>query len=124
MLRGYVTYSGTSLVASYAAPPAGDPVLENGVPVTGIAGAAGNTKYWKITPGAGKVLRVTISGGTGDADLYVRLGSRPTTSSYLCRPYLNGNNETCTIPNTAAGDYYIMLRAFTTYSGVTLRGSF
>jgi vibriolysin len=124
MLRGYVAYSGTSLLASHSAPSAGDPVLENGIPVPGIAGAAGSAKYWKITPGAGKALRVSISGGTGDADLYVRLGSRPTTSSYLCRPYLNGNNETCSIPNTAAGDYYIMLRAFTTYSGVTLRGSF
>jgi len=52
------------------------------------------------------------------------LGSRPTTNSYLCRPYLNGNNETCTITTTADGDYYIMLRAYTTYSGVTLRDSF
>ena len=88
------------------------------------SGATGNNKYWKITPGAGKTLRVTISGGSGDVDLYVRPGSRPTTTTYLCRPYLNGNNETCTIPNTAAGDYYIMLRAYTTYAGVTLRGSF
>lgn len=30
----------------------------------------------------------------------------------------------CTISNTAAGDYYIMLRAYATYSGVTLQGSF
>ena len=124
LLRGYTAYSNTSLVASYSKPPAGDSVLENGIPVTGISGAAGNTKYWKITPGAGRTLRVAISGGSGDVDLYVRLGSRPTTTAYLCRPYINGNNETCTIPSTAAGDYYIMLRAYTTYSGVTLLGSF
>ena len=35
-----------------------------------------------------------MAGGSGDADLYVRYGSQPTTSSYTCRPYLNGNNET------------------------------
>ena len=35
-------------------------------------------------------------GGTGDADMYVRSGSQPTTSTYNCRPYLSGNNETCT----------------------------
>ena len=92
--------------------------------MTGITGTTGNAKYWKITPGAGKVLTVSISGGSGDADLYVRFGNRPTTSSFSCRPYLNGNNETCTITGTAAGDYYIMLRAYATYSGVTLRGSF
>ncbi|HKR37869.1 MAG TPA: PPC domain-containing protein, partial [Steroidobacteraceae bacterium] len=125
LLHGYAEYSNASLVASYSSQtPPRDPVLENGVPVTGISGAKGSTQYWRITPGAGKVLNVTISGGSGDADLYVRLGSRPTTSSFLCRPYLNGNNEACTIPNTATGDYYIMLRAYTTYSGVTLRGSF
>ncbi len=124
LLHGYAAYSGASLVASHSAVPAGDPILQNGVPVTGISGATNSVKYWKITPGAGKVLRVAISGGTGDADLYVRFGSRPTTSSYSCRPYLNGNNETCTISGTVAGDYYIMLRAYTPYSGVTLLGSF
>lgn len=124
MLNAYSTYSGTSLVASYTAGPAGDPILQNGVPVTSISGATGNTKFWKITPGAGRTLTVRISGGSGDADLYLRFGSRPTTSTWSCRPYLNGNNETCTISNTAAGDYYIMLRAYTAYSGVTLQASF
>jgi hypothetical protein len=125
LLRAYVAYSNASLVASYTSPtPNGDPVLGNGIPVTGLSGATGSAKYWKITPGAGMSLRVTISGGTGDVDLYVRLGSRPTTSTFLCRPYLNGNNETCTIPNTSTGDYYIMLRGYTPYSGVTLLGSF
>lgn len=125
LLRGYVPYSNASLVASYTSPTSNaDPVLGNGIPVPSLSGATGNAKYWKITPGAGRSLRVTISGGTGDVDLYVRLGSRPTTSTYLCRPYLNGNNETCTIPNTSTGDYYIMLRGYTAYSGVTLLGSF
>ena len=125
LLNAYTAYSNTTLLASYPtqAPP-GDPVLENGVPVTNISGPTGSNKYWKITPGAGKALTVTISGGTGDADLYVRAGSRPTTATYSCRPYLNGNNETCRISTTTAGDYYIMLRGYTTYSGVTLRGSF
>ncbi len=124
MLHAYSAYSGTSLVARYTAGPAGDPVLLNGVPVTGISGATGNSKYWRIAPGAGRTLTVRISGGSGDADMYVRFGSRPTTSTFSCRPYLNGNNETCTINNTSAGDYYIMLRAYTSYSGVTLVGSF
>ena len=56
--------------------------------------------------------------------MYVHFGSRPTTSTFSCRPYLNGNNETCTINNTSAGDYYIMLRAYRSYSGVTLVGSY
>jgi len=124
MLRGYAAYSGVSLKATYSATTGGDPYLSNGVAVTSLSGASGSTKYWRVAPGAGKTLTVKISGGTGDADLYTRFGSRPTTSTYTCRPYLNGNTETCTQASTQAGDYYVMLRGYATYSGVTLIASY
>jgi serine protease len=65
-------------------------------------------------------LTVTMSGGTGDADMYVREGSQPTTSSYDCRPYRNGNNETCTFSNPGAGTWHISIRGYSAYSGVSL----
>ena len=61
--------------------------------MTGISGATSSAQYWRITTPAGKTLKIRISSGTGDADLYTRFGSRPTTSTYSCRPYLNGNSE-------------------------------
>jgi serine protease len=60
-----------------------------------------------------------ISGGTGDADLYVRYGSEPTTTAYNCRPYLNGNNEVCTINNPQIGTWHVGIRAYSAFSGVT-----
>ncbi len=66
----------------------------------------------------------TISGGTGDADLYTRIGTKPTTLTYNCRPYLTGNNETCTFNAPAAGDYYVMIRGYTAFTGVTLKGQY
>ncbi|MBZ9610584.1 S8 family serine peptidase [Rheinheimera maricola] len=60
-----------------------------------------------------------ISGGTGDADLYIRYGSQPSTSNYNCRPYLSGNNEICTFNNPQAGTWHIGIRAYTAFSGVT-----
>ncbi len=33
----------------------------------------------------------------GDADLYVRRGQAPTMAAYDCRPYSNGNKETCSV---------------------------
>jgi serine protease len=60
-----------------------------------------------------------ISGGSGDADLYVRYGSQPSTSAYTCRPYLNGNNEVCTINNPQAGTWHVGIRAYRAFSGVT-----
>jgi hypothetical protein len=124
MLDAYAAYSGVTLAGTYSATSGGDPYLTNGVAVTNLSGATGSAAYWRINTPAGKTLTVKISGGTGDADLYTRFGSRPTTSTYSCRPYLNGNNETCTTTNTQAGDYYVMLRGYTSYSGVSLIASY
>jgi vibriolysin len=124
MLRGYSSYSGVTLKATYSGTSGGDPLLMNGTPVSNISGTSGSNQYWRINTPAGRTLTVKISGGSGDADLYTRFGSRPTTSSYSCRPYLTGNSETCTTSNTQSGDYYIMLRGYTSYSGVTLIGSY
>ncbi|MCE9576804.1 MAG: PPC domain-containing protein [Deltaproteobacteria bacterium] len=99
----------------------GGNTLSNNVPVTGISGAKSSLTYYKITVPAGQTsLVVQTSGGTGDADLYVRKGSNPTTTTYDCRPYKNGNAETCTITSPAAADYYIMLRGYAAYAGLTL----
>ncbi len=61
-----------------------------------------------------------MSGGTGDADLYVRSGSQPTTTTYTCRPYLSGNNESCSLSNPVSGTWYASVRAYTAFSGVSL----
>ncbi|WP_425486502.1 S8 family serine peptidase [Chiayiivirga flava] len=103
----------------------GGSVLSNGVPVTGISGAASSQQFWTINvPSGASNLVIAMSGGTGDADLYVRQGSAPTTSSYTCRPYLNGNNETCTIAAPVAGTYHVMIRGYSAFSGVSLVGSY
>lgn len=100
-------------------------VLQNGVPVTGISGATGNQQFWTMAvPAGASNLQFQISGGTGDADLYVRFGSAPTTSTYNCRPFLGGNNETCTFAAPSVGTWHVMLNGFSAYSGVTLVGSY
>ena len=96
--------------------------LQNGVPVTGLAGATNSKTYFQVTLPAGSNATFAISGGTGDVDLYVKKGSNPTTTSYDCRPYKSGNNESCAGSNLS-GTYYIMLNAYRAYSGVTLKVS-
>ena len=105
-------------------PPVTTP-LTNGVPVNNISGATGSKVYYELVVPAGATnLSFTTSGGTGDADLYVRFGSAPTASTYDCRPYTAGNAETCTVSNVQAGTYYVMLNGYTSYSGVSLTGAF
>ncbi len=108
--------------------PDPDPVdgtLANGTPKTGLSGGSGSLTYFTLAVPAGATnLSFAMSGGTGDADMYVRFGSAPTTSTYDCRPYLNGNNETCDITSAQAGTYHVMLRGYSAYSGVSLVGSY
>src|SRR5690606_21058057 len=122
MLRGYSAFSGVTLTATWSTGGGGGGnQLQNGVPVTGLSGAAGSERRCTIQVPAGRSqLRIQTSGGTGDADLYVRFGSAPTTSTYTCRPYLSGNNETCTINSPSAGTWHVLVRGYSAYSGLTL----
>ena len=56
----------------------------------------------------------------GTMDLYVRAGTKPTTSAFDCRGFLTGNNETCTLANPVAGVYYVMIRGFSPIQGSRL----
>lgn len=94
--------------------------LTSNVPVTNLSGASGSQVYYKIAvPVAQTKLEIRIT-GSGDCDLYVKRGAQPTTSSYDYRPYTNTSNETVTVTNPVAGDWFIMLRGYKAYSGVTL----
>jgi len=105
-------------------PPSGNE-LANGVAVSNLsASTGGELAYTMVVPSGATNLSFTTSGGTGDADLYVKFGSAPTTSSYDCRPYKSGNAETCTFAAPQAGTYHVMLRAYSSFSGVSLVGSY
>jgi serine protease len=105
-------------------PPTGN-TLSKGVPVTGLSASTGNSlNYTMDVPAGASNLTFQISGGTGDADLYVRAGSAPTDTVYDCRPYLSGNNETCTIAAPTAGTYHVRVKAYSTFSGVSLVGDY
>ena len=104
-------------------PPTGQ--MQNGVPVSGLSGAAASERRFTLqVPSGASSLSFAMSGGSGDGDLYVRFGNAPTTSSWDCRPYLSGNNETCNISNVQAGTYHVMVRGYSSYSGASLVGSY
>jgi len=99
--------------------------LQNNVGVTGVSGAAGaDNDYFITVPTGASNLVMSISGGTGDADLYTKFGSAPTTSSYDCRPYKAGNSESCSVAAPQAGKYYIKVHGYSAYSGVTVKASY
>ncbi|WP_417498524.1 M4 family metallopeptidase [Lysobacter yangpyeongensis] len=99
--------------------------LTKGVPVTGISASTGNSVNYKLdVPAGASNLVFTMSGGTGDADVYVKFGSAPTDTSYDCRPYKSGNAESCSFATPQAGTYYVRVKAYSSFSGVSLVGDY
>jgi subtilisin family serine protease len=99
--------------------------LANGVSMTGLSGTEDSEHYFHLqVPTGATNLQVAMSGGTGDADLYVRFGALPTLTDWDCRPWLDGNKEACPFPTPTAGTYYVMLHSWSAYSGVTLVASY
>jgi hypothetical protein len=126
---GYTTADVASVSAAWQAVGVGVVVpptaLTNGVATTGISGASGSEKFYYLDVPAGRASSFVMSGGTGDADLYVRIGSQPTTTSYSCRPYLSGNNETCNIAaQTTNQRMHVMIRGYSSYSSTSLKGTY
>lgn len=119
MVEAWNAISGVSLTGSYSGDNGGvTPInrTESNINVT-----TNNWSRFTQDLSAGySTLNISIAGGSGDADLYVNFGSPSSTSSYLCRPYKNGNNEECTFENPQSGTWYIDLRGYSIASGVTL----
>ncbi|MBE0370480.1 S8 family peptidase [Pseudoalteromonas aurantia] len=125
LLNGYSQYANASLTASFDTQGGcGSNCLDNGTPINNISGSQNQEIFYTIDVPANVTLNVSTSGGSGDADLYVRKGSKPTTSSYDCRPYANGNTENCSLNSGQGGTYHIMLRGYSAFSNLTLLGQY
>lgn len=114
----------TDVFARYYANPYVQ-TLSNGQSVYNLSGSSGTWQFFKISVPAGKsLLSISISGSSGDADLYVKRGSIPGPSNWDYRPYLNGSYETVQVSSPAGGDWYIGVNGYTNFSGVTLNATF
>jgi vibriolysin len=92
--------------------------------VSNLSGARNsNTNYTHVTPAGATAMRFETIGGSGDADLYVRFGSAPTTTTYDCRSAGATSTESCTINGAKQGTYYVLIKGYSAYSGVTYKVS-
>lgn len=106
-------------------PPPSERVLSNGIAIASLTGATSDEKFFSIVVPAGSTdLVIATSGGAGDVDLYVKRGARPTVTAYDCRPYTSGNKESCSVARPSGDTWFVMLRGYRNYSGVTLRASY
>lgn len=93
--------------------------------LSGTISISGTKNYFITIPNDASNLKISISGGTGDANLYVKRNSAPTINMFDCGPQIIGsNNEACFFTAPAGNTYYIMITTSSQYNGVTLSVSY
>ena len=118
---GWVVAGALSLAPAAQAQTA----LTRGVAVTGLSGAQGATRdYTLVVPAGATQLSFALSGGTGDADLYVRRAAVPTTSTNDCASAGSTNTERCAFAAPSAATYFVRVLGYRAYSGATLVANF
>lgn len=88
-----------------------------------LSGRAGDYSYMYLyVPAGTKQIRITTSGGTGNADLFVNtLGAWATRDYYNYGSYTSGNNESILVTNPPVGYIYVSLYGQSAYSGVKVK---
>ncbi len=124
MIHGYAAYTALTLSVSYTDLVI-TPITSNPATINNIDGTSGSEIRFSIEiPKGSSNLEFKITGSTGDADLYVKLGSLATLTNYDYRPYIGGSNETVSILAPTEGTYNIMIQGYTAYSALTLSVSY
>ena len=102
---GTASVTGKNFTASCTS---GDTPLTSGVALTGQSVAAKAWRYYYIAVPTGATnLTLATTSATGDVDIYTQSGAKPTSSSYVCRPYGSTGNESCSATNPAAGTWWL-----------------
>ncbi len=98
----------------------GNPQPWAGINEQGSLARSAKKTYTTPTLAAGKY-QCAIT-GTGDADLYVKVGREPTLTSYDCRPYKAGSNETCEVTLAQPATIGVMVNGYAASSTFKLVG--
>ena len=86
----------------------GVPDLINGESTNALAGTSGEQLFFRLpVPSGASSLRVELEGGSGEADLFVRRDVLPTNTSYDCRPFIVGNDESCNFGSPSSGEWFL-----------------
>ena len=99
---------------------AATPILNGGKAT--VAGGKDSCVYYSIVvpPSTTRLVATLTNTGTAlinDCDLYLKLGSCPTTTSFNVKGTESLSGETATVLNPVSGTWYIMLYGVTAYGG-------
>lgn len=101
----------------------GQPVIGLDSPVTVSSNTVNEVLLFRveITDPSEEALNVELSGGSGDADLFVHFGERPGHQyEYRCASGNAASDELCQLVPTREGTYHIAVHAYTAFGPSTL----
>ncbi|WP_394168766.1 S8 family serine peptidase [Saccharospirillum alexandrii] len=117
VLDPYTDFSGVTLMATVEAPTGGG-ISEQDDDLSADKGQW--LRYTQEVTAGDSKLSISIARGEGDADLYVRHGADVSRKTYDCRPFKDGNEESCVIDNPAEGTWYIGVHGYEGFEGLSL----
>ncbi len=97
------------------------PPVWSGLDQSGVVAKSEEKRYQTPTLPAGRYTFRTT--GSGDADLYLKVGAAPTTSAWDCRPYQSGSTESCTVNLSTPGVVHLLVRGNAATSSFRLVGA-
>ena len=114
-------FSGGAIPPVASAPITLPTALHNGDRLDALAGGAASDRWYAVQVPAGITgLALAASGGTGNADLYLRHGGLPTPAVNDCAAQAGTNDDQCAIADPATGAWYALVRGTAPYAGLTL----
>jgi|GEM_PF-6889888 len=100
------------------------PELKNGLVREGLSAVQSyELNFYARPPAGAKRLEFELSGGVGDAELFVRRGSAPTDETYDCHRPLDSHVVICAFDLPEGGPYYARLLAKKTFGSASLKAS-
>ena len=93
-------------------------------PLASSAARGSSVLYRIFVPPGSTNVTFTLTGGTGDADIYVRRATPPTLSAFTCASENGGNEEICSIANPATGTWYVLIGLWDPYAATFMKANY
>ena len=110
MLYGKSSFSGVTIEALNAIP-----TLRFGFPVTNLSAGSGKRMLFKLEvpfSSSERLLVISLFGGSGNADLFVKTLYLPTSSDYDWSSKMDSNEEKIQIIHRYSGIFHFVLSLF------------
>lgn len=100
--------------------------LSNGVALDGLFATQGCTelRFTFDVPAGMSDLQFVTRGSIANADLYVKLGTPPTISSYDCASNSGSSNENCSFTNPSAGEYFALIIPTSSFTELSMTATY